>query len=46
MLWMTRGSHGKSYENWALPGAASEMEGGGGESLFREGVPGQSLASF
>jgi OTT_1508-like deaminase len=27
MLWMTSGSHGKPYDNWALPGAASEMEG-------------------
>lgn len=24
---MTSGSHGKPYDNWALPGAASEMEG-------------------
>ena len=27
MLWMTSGSQGKPYDNWALPGAASEMEG-------------------
>jgi len=27
MLWMTSGSHGKPYDNWALPGAAGEMEG-------------------
>ena len=24
---MTSGSHGKPYDNWAFPGAASEMEG-------------------
>jgi hypothetical protein len=24
---MTSGSQGKPYDNWALPGAASEMEG-------------------
>ncbi|KIM72906.1 hypothetical protein PILCRDRAFT_15712 [Piloderma croceum F 1598] len=27
MLWMTSGSHGKPYDNWALPGAAGEMKG-------------------
>jgi len=24
---MTSGSHGKPYDNWALPGAAGEMKG-------------------
>jgi hypothetical protein len=27
MLWMTSGSHGKPYDNWALPGGAGEMKG-------------------
>ncbi|CAL1715129.1 unnamed protein product [Somion occarium] len=27
MLWKTSGSHGKPYDDWALPGTAAEMEG-------------------
>jgi len=27
MLWMTSSSHGKPYNNWALPGTAGKMKG-------------------
>jgi hypothetical protein len=40
MLWMTSVSHGKLYDNWALPGGAGEMEGVKVWHLFDEHVIG------